>query len=90
MYAYAEETVRRAMRAEYEGCTCGRCRHAHAIEWPWDEDRTALDAGARGELPSHRLEDGCAWCDYVGGLVRRERPAYTDEDGECGAYGTAY
>lgn len=29
MYAYAEETVRRAMRAEYEGCTCGRCGRAN-------------------------------------------------------------
>lgn len=89
MYAYAEETVRRAMRAEYEGCTCGCCRHARAIEWPFDEDRAALDAGMRGALPSARLEDGWVWCDYVDALVRRARPVYTDEDGECGAYGRA-
>lgn len=90
MYAYAEETVRRAMRAEYEDCTCGGCLHAHAIEWPFDEDREALDAGMRGALPSARLEDGWAWCDYVDGMVLRARPVYTDEDGECGAYEPAY
>lgn len=89
MYAYAEEETRRAMRAEYEGCTCGCCRHAHAVELPWPEDAEQLDRYAVGITPSDTLEFCYVWCDYVEGLVRRDRPAYTDEDGECGAYGRA-
>lgn len=87
MSAYAEETVRRALRAEYAGCTCGRCNEAREVDFIWPEDAEPLDRGTRAEeLPSSVLERCYMWCPYVGGLVAKTRPVYTDEDGECPMY----
>lgn len=84
--AYADEETRRALRAEYAGCTCGRCVRAKRVEFPWPEDTEPLDMDAEVVMPSTMLECCYMWCDYVGGLVAKTRPVYTDEDGECPMY----
>lgn len=84
--AYADEETCRALRAEYAGCTCGRCGRAKSVDIPWPEDAEKLDEYAVGITPSDILECCFVWCDYVGGLVTKSRPVYTDEDGECPMY----
>lgn len=84
--AYADEETRRALRAEYEGCTCGYCSRAKTVDFPWPEDVEFLDRDTTGALPSLKLYRCFVWCDYVGGLVAKSHPVYTDDDGECPMY----